>query len=155
MGKRKIKEKENWALAQRQANQMGIVLTRRKNSQGEYVCYLNKRSKKGWLNVLWNRNRESIWITCVIVFKAGCITGIRILRLRCCYTVGARSGNTARTGWVMSSAAVGWHCLRLAILPTTAGTCLCKTLSKVFCEPQNLAVSKKSSNFAPSFGKIR
>ena len=52
MGKRKIKEKENWALAQRQAKQMGIVLTRRKNSQGEYVCYLNKRSKKGWLNVL-------------------------------------------------------------------------------------------------------
>lgn len=51
--KRKESEKgANWELAKRQAAQMGIVLTRRQNSQGEYVCYLNKKSKKGWLAVL-------------------------------------------------------------------------------------------------------
>ena len=52
MKERKVKEKENWAQAQRQAKQMGIVLTKRKNSQGEYVCYLDKKSKKGWLTAL-------------------------------------------------------------------------------------------------------
>ena len=52
MKREKAKEKANWAQAQRQAEQMGIVLTRRQNSQGEYICYLNKKSKKGWLAVL-------------------------------------------------------------------------------------------------------
>ena len=36
MARIKIKGKENWALAQKQAKQMGIVLTKRKNSKGEY-----------------------------------------------------------------------------------------------------------------------
>ena len=52
MKKKKPEEKENWALAQRQAAQMGIVLTNRKDKNGDYVCYLNKKSKRGWLNVL-------------------------------------------------------------------------------------------------------
>ncbi|MBR6830198.1 MAG: hypothetical protein IKM83_06260 [Paludibacteraceae bacterium] len=52
MARIKTDEIENWAKAQRQAKQMGIVLTKRKNSKGEYVCFLNKKSKKGWLAVL-------------------------------------------------------------------------------------------------------
>ena len=44
--------KENWLEAKRQAEQMGIVLTRRRNSKGEYVCYLNKKARKGWLALL-------------------------------------------------------------------------------------------------------
>ena len=52
MQKKRMNKKENWALAQKQAKQMGIVLTKRKNSKGEYVCYLDKKSKGGWLAVL-------------------------------------------------------------------------------------------------------
>ena len=44
--------KENWMKAKRQAKQMGIVLTRRRNSKGEYVCYLNKKATNGWLALL-------------------------------------------------------------------------------------------------------
>ena len=35
--------------ARQQANQSGITLTRRKNKQGEYVCYLNKKTMKAYL----------------------------------------------------------------------------------------------------------
>ena len=52
MARMKMKGKENWAQAQKQAKQMGIVLTKRKNAKGEYVCYLDKKSKGGWLAVL-------------------------------------------------------------------------------------------------------
>jgi len=44
MQKKQMNKKENRALAQKQAKQMGIVLTKRKNSKGEYVCYLDKKS---------------------------------------------------------------------------------------------------------------
>jgi hypothetical protein len=52
MQKKRMNKKENWVQAQKQAKQMGIVLTKRKNSKGEYVCYLDKKSKGGWLAVL-------------------------------------------------------------------------------------------------------
>ena len=52
MSTKKNKEKENWALARSQAAQSGIVLTRRKNSDGNYVCYLNNKSNRGWLHLL-------------------------------------------------------------------------------------------------------
>ena len=52
MARVKMKQTENWAQAQKQAKQMGIVLTKRKNAKGEYVCYLDKKSKGGWLTVL-------------------------------------------------------------------------------------------------------
>ena len=38
-------EKMQWCKARQQANQSGITLTRRKNKQGEYVCYLYGWSK--------------------------------------------------------------------------------------------------------------
>ena len=41
----KSKTTGDWAQAHRQAQQMGIVLTRRKNAKGEYVCYLSKKSQ--------------------------------------------------------------------------------------------------------------
>ena len=50
--KTKVKRGENWVEAKRQAKQMGIVLTRRRNSKGEYVCYLSKKATNGWLALL-------------------------------------------------------------------------------------------------------
>ena len=50
--KKESRTKENWMQAKRQAEQMGIVLTRRRNSKGEYVCYLNKKATNGWLALL-------------------------------------------------------------------------------------------------------
>ena len=50
--KTKVKKGENWLQARRQAKQMGIVLTKRRNSKGEYVCYLNKKATNGWLALL-------------------------------------------------------------------------------------------------------
>jgi len=50
--KTESRTKENWVEAKRQAKQMGIVLTRRRNSKGEYVCYLNKKATNGWLALL-------------------------------------------------------------------------------------------------------
>lgn len=45
-----MKEEEmQWSKARQQANQSGITLTRRKNKQGEYVCYLSKRARKSVL----------------------------------------------------------------------------------------------------------
>lgn len=38
-------EKKNWKKAQRQAARCGITLTKRKDSQGNYVCYLSKKSR--------------------------------------------------------------------------------------------------------------
>ena len=52
MAKKRSKEEERWKKAHRQAAQMGIVLTRRKDSKGEYVCYLDRKPKKGWLSML-------------------------------------------------------------------------------------------------------
>jgi hypothetical protein len=46
MKSKKSKGKENWVLARTQAAQLGIVLTRRKNSDGNYVCYLRKNAKR-------------------------------------------------------------------------------------------------------------
>lgn len=40
----KSQEKANWLKARQQAARSGITLTRRKNSKGEYVCYMNKKS---------------------------------------------------------------------------------------------------------------
>ena len=48
----KSQEKANWAKAYRQATRCGITLTKRKDSQGNYVCYLNKKAKGGWLALL-------------------------------------------------------------------------------------------------------
>ena len=45
----KPKKKENWELARQQAKQMGIVLTQQKDREGKYVCYLNRKARKGWL----------------------------------------------------------------------------------------------------------
>ena len=50
--KSKVKRGENWLQARRQAEQMGIVLTKRRNSKGEYVCYLSKKATNGWLALL-------------------------------------------------------------------------------------------------------
>ena len=50
--KTESRTKENWMQARRQAKQMGIVLTKRRNSKGEYVCYLNKKATNGWLALL-------------------------------------------------------------------------------------------------------
>ena len=50
--KTESRTKENWVEAKRQAKQMGIVLTRRQNSKGEYVCYLSKKATNGWLALL-------------------------------------------------------------------------------------------------------
>lgn len=40
----KIEEK-HWEKARIQAARSGIVLTRRKTSDGKYVCFLNKKAK--------------------------------------------------------------------------------------------------------------
>ena len=42
-------EEAQWSKAKQQAAQSGITLTRRKNAQGEYVCYLSKKARKNWL----------------------------------------------------------------------------------------------------------
>ena len=42
-------EKMQWCKARQQANQSGITLTRRKNKQGDYVCYLSKKARKNEL----------------------------------------------------------------------------------------------------------
>jgi hypothetical protein len=39
------KEESYWKKAQRQAAQYGITLTKRKDSQGNYVCYMGKKSR--------------------------------------------------------------------------------------------------------------
>ena len=53
MAKKEITKKSHWALAKRQADRMGVVLTRRKNSKGEYVCYLKRGAGMGLLVDLW------------------------------------------------------------------------------------------------------
>ena len=45
MSKKKNEENANWHAAYRQAAQWGITLTKRKDSQGNYVCYLSKQSR--------------------------------------------------------------------------------------------------------------
>lgn len=45
MSKKEDHEDGNWQEAHRQAARLGIVLTRRKDSQGNYVCYPDKKSK--------------------------------------------------------------------------------------------------------------
>ena len=42
-------EESHWQKARRQAAQSGIVLTRRKSSDGRYFCYLSKDAKKSLL----------------------------------------------------------------------------------------------------------
>lgn len=49
MKKEEREKRKNWAKAKRQADRIGIVLTRRETSQGEYVCYLNRKSILGLL----------------------------------------------------------------------------------------------------------
>ena len=39
------KRKENWEKARQQAAQCGIVLTHRKDKNGDYVCYLSKKAR--------------------------------------------------------------------------------------------------------------
>ncbi len=48
MKKTKSKEDAQWQKAYRQAARMGVVLTRRKSSEGGYVCYMTKKAKRGW-----------------------------------------------------------------------------------------------------------
>ena len=48
MKKKRDKENAQWTEAHRQAAKIGIVLTRRKNSKGEYVCFMTAKAKKGW-----------------------------------------------------------------------------------------------------------
>ena len=38
-------EEKQWLKARQQASQRGITLTRRKNKEGEYVCYLSKKAR--------------------------------------------------------------------------------------------------------------
>ena len=38
-------EKANWTKARRQAAKCGIVLTNRKDSNGDYICYLGKKAR--------------------------------------------------------------------------------------------------------------
>ena len=42
-------EEANWQKARQQAAQRGIVLTRRKSSDGGYYCYLSSEAKKSLL----------------------------------------------------------------------------------------------------------
>ena len=56
-----MKEEEmQWSKARQQANQSGITLTRRKNKQGEYVCYLSKKARKSVLLGLLKRKLKSV-----------------------------------------------------------------------------------------------
>jgi len=41
---KKTSKEENWVQAYRQARKAGVVLTRRRNSKGQYVCYMSKES---------------------------------------------------------------------------------------------------------------
>ena len=45
MSKKKNEENSNWQKAYRQAARCGITLTKRKDSQGNYVCYFSKKSR--------------------------------------------------------------------------------------------------------------
>lgn len=47
-----MKQEEQWLKAKQQAAQSGITLTRRKNAQGGYVCYFNKKARENWLSKL-------------------------------------------------------------------------------------------------------
>ena len=53
-------EKMQWCKARQQANQSGITLTRRKNKQGEYVCYLSKKARKNELLKKKKRKLKSV-----------------------------------------------------------------------------------------------
>ena len=163
--KTESRTKENWMQARRQAKQMGIVLTRRRNSKGEYVCYLSKKATNGWLALLWkrdkkvkeelwNQKRKSNWKYWGRSCKDGNTTSIRILRWRCCSMGGARKRNTTWTGSATWNGEGGWVWSWHGILRSIAAAWWCKTRSKVICERENLVVSKKSSNFALAFGKI-
>ena len=44
MSSEKVVENANWEKARRQAVRSGIILTKRKDSQGNYVCYFNKKT---------------------------------------------------------------------------------------------------------------
>ena len=52
MKRKKSNEKADWEKAHSQAIQMGVLLTRRKNSKGEYICYLNPKARRGWFGLL-------------------------------------------------------------------------------------------------------
>ena len=45
MKKKNDPEEAHWRKAHRQAAQCGITLTKRKNHEGKYVCYLSKNSR--------------------------------------------------------------------------------------------------------------
>ena len=45
MSKKKNEKNANWQKAYRQAARWGITLTKRKDSQGNYVCFLSKNSR--------------------------------------------------------------------------------------------------------------
>lgn len=45
MRKKKEAENANWEKAHHQAKLYGITLTKRKTSEGNYVCYLSKKSR--------------------------------------------------------------------------------------------------------------
>lgn len=47
--KKEKQEEAHWQKARQQAAQRGIVLTRRKSSDGRYFCYLSKGAKKSLL----------------------------------------------------------------------------------------------------------
>lgn len=42
-------EAANWAKARRQAEQSGIVLTHRRDKNGDYVCYLSAKARRSLL----------------------------------------------------------------------------------------------------------
>ena len=50
--KEERQEKANWEKAQRQAAESGIVLTHRKDSNGDYVCFLNPKARHNLLHCL-------------------------------------------------------------------------------------------------------
>ena len=151
MKREKSEENENWTKAYRQAERCGIKLTKRKNSQGHYVCYLSKKSRN-LLSLLWDRKRKLSCRHCATGYKAAWITVIRTLRSKCCFTDGARRVITARTGWAMWSEEDGWVWRWRVILPIIAGICSCKALSKVFCEAGNLAIWHFCSTFVVGIG---
>ena len=39
-------EAANWEKARRQAEQSGIVLTRRRDKNGDYVCYMSAKARR-------------------------------------------------------------------------------------------------------------
>ncbi len=138
--RQEMKENAHWQKAHCQAVQCGITLTKRKNSKGDYVCYLSKKSRN-LLSCLWDKKKRLNYRYCSNGCRTSRIIAIRSSHLRYCCTGGASSAVIARTGWVMWSVEDGWVCRWRVISHRIAGIWSYKTLSKVLCEHDNLGSS--------------